>query len=40
LCQLSRIEFDYGKSKPWDDDTLTNEHWDGFRILMYSGVKN
>ena len=39
LCQSSGIEFDSSKSKPWDDDTLAQEHWDGFRILMYNGKK-
>ena len=40
LCQSSGIESDHGKSKPWDDDTLAREHCDGFRILIYSRVKN
>jgi len=39
LCQSNGIESNSGKFKPWDDDTLTHMHWDGFRILMYSRVK-
>jgi len=40
LCQLSGVESNSGKSKPWDDDTLADEHWDGFKTLMFNGVKN
>jgi len=40
LCQLSGIESNSGKSKPCDDDTLAHEHRNGFRILMFNGVKN
>ena len=40
LCQPNGIESNSDKSKSWDDDTLAHEHWDGFRILMFNGVKN
>ena len=40
LCQSNGIESNSGKSNPWDDDTLVHEYRDGFRILVYNGVKN
>jgi len=40
LYQSSGIESNSDKSYPCDDDTLAHEHWGGFRILMFNGVKN
>ena len=34
------VESNSDKSKSWDDDTPAHEHWDGFKILMFNGVKN
>jgi len=34
------FEFNFGKPKPQDDDAHVHEHWDGFKVSMYSWVKN
>ena len=39
LCQLSGIESILVNLSPGDDDTLAHKHRDGFKILMYNGVK-